>query len=126
MAMDLYTAPAVTVTRVGDKGMEQKCAGYGYVLGVPAEEPGDWGCLQGYNAGAGEVVDIDPHYAFFGCNTESQVTTLTLCMLGKIFKYFFFQNFQKSHCFHPFFFADIKSECQTIWISDSSGSKLFA
>jgi len=40
-----------------------------YMLGVPQHE---WTSLQASLHG-NEDLDIDPHYAFFGCNTESEV-----------------------------------------------------
>lgn len=45
---------------------------FGYVLGVPEHE---WADLQASLHG-NEDLDIDPHYAFFGCNTESEVMTV--------------------------------------------------
>ena len=41
----------------------------GYALGTPFDEPFEWTSLQGGNM----MWDMDPHYAYFGCNTESQV-----------------------------------------------------
>lgn len=45
---------------------------FGYVLGVPEQE---WADLQAGLLG-NEDLDIDPHYAFFGCNTDSEVAVL--------------------------------------------------
>lgn len=42
---------------------------FGYVLGVPESE---WTSLQASLHG-NEDLEVDPHYAFFGCNTESEV-----------------------------------------------------
>ena len=44
----------------------------GYVLGTPFDEPFEWTNLQG-PACSGMMLDMDPHYAYFGCNTECQV-----------------------------------------------------
>lgn len=59
---------------------------YGYMLGVPSDGAGDWTSLQGCLGN--EDLDIDPHYAFFGCNTESQVTfeDLSIFLLPIMYK----------------------------------------
>jgi hypothetical protein len=44
---------------------------YGYVLGVPSGDGSEWS--GGYCCLQNEELDIDPHFAYFGCNTESEV-----------------------------------------------------
>ena len=41
-------------------------------------------------------------------------------MLGNFFKYFFLSKDAKTSLFPHKYFADISSECQTIWISDEA------
>ena len=45
----------------------------GYVLGIPFEDPNSWTLLK--NCLDRENIELDPHYTFFGCNTESQVNS---------------------------------------------------
>ena len=47
---------------------------HGYALGTPFDEPFEWTAnLHGHTGGGLIMKDMDPHYAYFGCNTESQV-----------------------------------------------------
>ena len=48
------------------------------------------------------------------------ISLLTLCMLGNFFKYLFLSKFSKNSLIPHNYFADIYSECQTIWISDEA------
>lgn len=52
---------------------------YGYVLGVPAEEDREW--TSHYGCHGNKELDIDPHFTFFGCNTESEVFKLYATVL---------------------------------------------
>lgn len=53
-----------------DLDTAQTVSQYGYMLGVPSTED-DWTSSQDFYGN--EDFDIDPHYAFFGCNTDSEV-----------------------------------------------------
>lgn len=77
----LYTDYEQTmVPDISEPGIDRAVplSSHGYMLGVPSDEVGDWIGLQCDIEH--EELGIDPHYAFFGCNTETQVVYILLSM----------------------------------------------